>query len=89
MVAQALPPELGFHVDLGPMSDWVLEFEEEQDVNSGTETSLAAILAAGDMITYPRREDMRTAVANSFSGVVVRSARFRLGLVRFRTNRQH
>jgi len=47
---------IGFHVNLGPMERWGLAFEETKIlVNSGMETSLPGVFAAGDIVTYPEK----------------------------------
>jgi thioredoxin reductase len=72
--AQALFPMLGFHVNLGPMERWGLEFEEKKIiVNSRMETSLPGVFAAGDVITYPGKIKL---IATGFAeaAIAVKSA---------------
>lgn len=71
---QALLPMLGFHINLGPMEKWGLEFEEKKIVvNSRMETNLPGVFAAGDMVTYPGKIKL---IATGFSeaAIAVKSA---------------
>ena len=72
--AQALLPMLGFHVNLGPMERWGLEFDQKKIVvNSRMETSLPGVFAAGDIVTYPGKIKL---IATGFAeaAVAVKSA---------------
>jgi len=72
--AQALLPMLGFHVNLGQMERWGLEFEEKKIVvNSRMETSLPGVFAAGDIVTYPGKIKL---IATGFAeaAIAVKSA---------------
>lgn len=72
--AQALLPMLGFHVNLGPMEQWGLRFEEKKIVvNQRMETSLEGVFAAGDMVTYPGKIKL---IATGFAeaAIAVKSA---------------
>jgi thioredoxin reductase (NADPH) len=72
--AQALLPMIGFHVNLGPMERWGLEFEEKKIVvNSRMETSLPGVFAAGDIVTYPGKIKL---IATGFAeaAIAVKSA---------------
>lgn len=74
MEAQALLPMIGFHVNLGPMERWGLEFEEKKIiVNSRMETSLPGVFAAGDIVTYPGKIKL---IATGFAeaAIAVKSA---------------
>jgi len=72
--AQALLPMLGFHVNLGPMERWGLEFDQKKIVvNSRMETSLPGVFAAGDIVTYPGKIKL---IATGFAeaAIAVKSA---------------
>ena len=72
--AQALLPMIGFHVNLGPMERWGLEFDEKKIVvNSRMETSLPGVFAAGDIVTYPGKIKL---IATGFAeaAIAVKSA---------------
>ncbi len=72
--AQALLPMLGFHINLGPMEKWGLEFDDKKIVvNSRMETNLPGVFAAGDGVTYPGKIKL---IATGFSeaAIAVRSA---------------
>ena len=72
--AQALLPMLGFHMNLGPMTQWGLKFEQKNIVvNSRMETNLPGVFAAGDMVTYPGKIKL---IATGFAeaAIAVKSA---------------
>jgi ferredoxin/flavodoxin---NADP+ reductase len=72
--AQALLPMIGFHVNLGPMERWGLEFAEKKIVvNSRMQTSLPGVFAAGDIVTYPGKIKL---IATGFAeaAIAVKSA---------------
>jgi len=72
--AQALLPMIGFHINLGPMEGWGLDFEEKKIVvNPRMETSLTGVFAAGDMVTYPGKIKL---IATGFAeaAIAVKSA---------------
>jgi ferredoxin/flavodoxin---NADP+ reductase len=72
--AQALLPMLGFHMNLGPMAQWGLEFEQKNIVvNSRMETNLPGVFAAGDMVIYPGKIKL---IATGFAeaAIAVKSA---------------
>jgi len=72
--AQALLPMLGFHVNLGPLESWGLQFEDKKIVvNSRMETNLPAVFAAGDIVTYPGKIKL---IATGFAeaAIAVKSA---------------
>ncbi len=72
--AQALLPMIGFHVNLGPMERWGLEFDEKKIVvNSRMQTSLPGVFAAGDIVTYPGKIKL---IATGFAeaAIAVKSA---------------
>ena len=72
--AQALLPMIGFHVNLGPMERWGLEFDQKKIVvNSRMETSLPGVFAAGDIVTYPGKIKL---IATGFAeaAIAVKSA---------------
>jgi ferredoxin/flavodoxin---NADP+ reductase len=72
--AQALLPMIGSHVNLGPMEQWGLEFEQKKIVvNSRMQTSLAGVFAAGDIVTYPGKIKL---IATGFAeaAIAVKSA---------------
>jgi len=74
MEAHALLPMIGFHVNLGPMEHWGFELNEKKIVvNSRMETSLPAVFAAGDMVTYPGKIKL---IATGFAeaAIAVKSA---------------
>jgi thioredoxin reductase (NADPH) len=74
MEAQALLPMIGFHINLGPMEHWGLEFNEKKIVvNSRMGTSLPGVFAAGDMVTYPGKIKL---IATGFAeaAIAVKSA---------------
>ena len=54
LAVDAVIPLLGFHSNLGAISQWGLDTEKaELKVNQLMETSVAGIYAAGDVTTYP------------------------------------
>jgi thioredoxin reductase (NADPH) len=56
---------IGFKPDLGPISDWGLEFEKHSiKVNSRLETNLPGVYAAGDIATYEGKLEL---IATGFS----------------------
>jgi thioredoxin reductase (NADPH) len=56
---------IGFKPDLGPISDWGLEFERHSiKVNSRLETNLPGVFAAGDIVTYEGKIEL---IATGFS----------------------
>jgi ferredoxin/flavodoxin---NADP+ reductase len=72
--AQALLPMIGFHVNLGPMERWGLEFAEKKIVvNSRMETSQPRVFAAGDIVAYPGKIKL---IATGFAeaAIAVKSA---------------
>jgi thioredoxin reductase (NADPH) len=72
--AQAVLPMIGFHINLGPMEHWGLNFEDKKIlVNSKMETNLPGVFAAGDLVAYPGKMKL---IATGFSeaAIAVRSA---------------
>ncbi|HUO15280.1 MAG TPA: NAD(P)/FAD-dependent oxidoreductase [Verrucomicrobiae bacterium] len=72
--AQALLPMIGFHINLGAMENWGLDFDDKKIVvNSRMETNLPGVFAAGDMVTYPGKIKL---IATGFAeaAIAVRSA---------------
>lgn len=72
--AQALLPMLGFHINLGPLERWRLEFKEKKIVvDPRMETSLPGVFAAGDIVTYPGKIKL---IATGFAeaAIAVKSA---------------
>jgi thioredoxin reductase len=72
--AQALLPMIGFHINLGHMENWGLQFNQKKIVvNSRMETSLPGVFAAGDMVTYPGKIKL---IATGFAeaAIAVKSA---------------
>lgn len=56
---------IGFKPDLGPISDWGLEFEKHAiKVNQRLETNLPGVYAAGDIVTYEGKIEL---IATGFS----------------------
>jgi len=74
VAAQALLPLLGFHMNLGPIAQWGLKFEQKKIVvNSRMETNLPGVFAAGDLVTYPGKIKL---IATGFAeaAIAVKSA---------------
>ncbi len=72
--AHALLPMIGFHMNLGPMTEWGLSTEQKKiKVNSRMETNLPGVFAAGDVVTYPGKIKL---IATGFAeaAVAVKSA---------------
>ncbi len=72
--AQAMLPMIGFRMNLGPIANWDLTFEQKKIVvNSRMESNLPGVFAAGDMVTYPGKIKL---IATGFAeaAIAVKSA---------------
>ncbi|CAN5643147.1 NAD(P)/FAD-dependent oxidoreductase [soil metagenome] len=72
--AQAVLPMLGFHMNLGPITQWGLKFDKKKIVvNSRMQTNLPGVFAAGDLVTYPGKIKL---IATGFgeAAIAVKSA---------------